>query len=198
MIASLANFLSASKKNRWISAISIFLQKNSRHQGFYLVGRLNTEKAVVFDSFKSVVYTMWMMPIPVEVQAKVDHFRFTFTSERDMTRVKRGGLWGFQRAMIQLNDYVWLSEIMLVPLDFVWILVEISGPLIALTTTATTRVVGQTIEYVLLVDQPSVNRGVVLVLVTVPLNKHVCLDRRIRVSPMDVLQIKFCYESLMG
>ncbi|KAL6176481.1 hypothetical protein ACLB2K_053114 [Fragaria x ananassa] len=56
-----------------------------------------------------------------------------------MNRVKRGGPWVYQRAMIILNGYDGFSDIMYVPLDFVWIWVGIEGFQMALPTSATTR-----------------------------------------------------------
>lgn len=64
---------------------------------------------------------MWRLSSPVEVQARSNHFLFTFCNERDLKRVKKGGLWGYKRTMNLLNDYDGFSDIMAVPLDFVWI-----------------------------------------------------------------------------
>ncbi|KAL6141649.1 hypothetical protein ACLB2K_059937 [Fragaria x ananassa] len=41
---------------------------------FYLVDKLNTARAVNFDSFRSVVRSMWRLPTPMEVQARGDQF----------------------------------------------------------------------------------------------------------------------------
>ncbi|KAL6179045.1 hypothetical protein ACLB2K_050561 [Fragaria x ananassa] len=95
---------------------------------FYLVGRLNTTCAIIFDAFRSAVRSMWRLPTSVEVQARGDRFLFTFSSKKDVNRVKRGGPWVYQRAMIILNDYhAGFLNIMYVPLDFVWIWVGIEG-----------------------------------------------------------------------
>ncbi|KAL6218294.1 hypothetical protein ACLB2K_011509 [Fragaria x ananassa] len=83
------------------------------------------------------------------VQARGDRFLFTFSNERDLNRVKKGGPWAYQQAMILINDYDGFSDIMVVPLDFVWIWVEIEGLPVALMTEATTRPVGETIGTVL-------------------------------------------------
>ncbi|KAL6225664.1 hypothetical protein ACLB2K_004513 [Fragaria x ananassa] len=58
---------------------------------FYLVRKLNTARAVNFDSFGSVVRSMWRLSAPAEVQAHSDRFLFSFTNERDVARVKKGG-----------------------------------------------------------------------------------------------------------
>lgn len=42
---------------------------------------------------------------PMEVQPRGDRYLFTFTLERDVNHVQRGGPWAYQRAMILLNDY---------------------------------------------------------------------------------------------
>ncbi|KAL6128963.1 hypothetical protein ACLB2K_072316 [Fragaria x ananassa] len=105
---------------------------------FYLVGCLNITHAIIFDAFKSAVHSMWRLPTSMEVQARGDRLLFTFSSERDVNRVKRGGPWAYQRAMIILNDYDGFSDIMSVPLDFVWIWVGIEGLLVALSTSPTT------------------------------------------------------------
>ncbi|KAL6133719.1 hypothetical protein ACLB2K_065953 [Fragaria x ananassa] len=47
---------------------------------FYLVDKLNTARAVNFDSFRSAVRSMWHLSTPVEVQARGDRFLFTFTN----------------------------------------------------------------------------------------------------------------------
>lgn len=64
---------------------------------------------------------MWQLSSPLEVQARGNKFLFTFTNERDLSRVKKVSPWGFQRNMILLNDYEGFSDIMVVPLDFIWI-----------------------------------------------------------------------------
>ncbi|KAL6214421.1 hypothetical protein ACLB2K_013855 [Fragaria x ananassa] len=58
---------------------------------FYLVGRLNSARAVAFGSFRGAVQSMWRLSTPVEVQARGDRFHFTFANERDLNRVKKGG-----------------------------------------------------------------------------------------------------------
>ena len=81
-------------------------------------------------------------------------------------------------------------DIKVVPMNFVWILQEIRGLLVALTTVATTcRLVGETIGPVLQVDEPSKNCMLVCVRVTFPLNALVRLDKRLRVSPIGVIQV---------
>ena len=62
-----------------------------------------------------------------------------------MNRVKRGGLWCFQHAMIILNDYEGFFDIKQVLLDFFRVWVVISGLPHALFTEATVRLVGETI-----------------------------------------------------
>ncbi|KAL6179930.1 hypothetical protein ACLB2K_046601 [Fragaria x ananassa] len=106
---------------------------------------------MAFDSFRSAVRSMWHLSTSVEVQVGGDRFLFTFTNERDVIRVKNGGRWGYQRAMILLNDYD-VSNIMVVPLDFVWIWVEIQDLPATLTTAATACLVGKMIISVLQVD----------------------------------------------
>ncbi|KAL6125329.1 hypothetical protein ACLB2K_073388 [Fragaria x ananassa] len=118
---------------------------------------------------------MWRLANPVEVFARGDRFLFSFISEREKNRVKRGGPWGDQRAMILLNDYDGFSDIMAVPLTFVCIWVEIKGLPPALTTAATARLVGETIGPILQVDQYGLNRGNACVRITLPLNDPVWL-----------------------
>lgn len=64
-------------------------------QCFYLIGRLNISHAIIFDAFKSVVHSMWRHSTLMEVQARGDRFLFTFSLERDVNRVKIGGLWAY-------------------------------------------------------------------------------------------------------
>ncbi|KAL6141294.1 hypothetical protein ACLB2K_059584 [Fragaria x ananassa] len=162
---------------------------------FYLVGKLNTARALPFDPFRSVVRSMWRISSPVEVQARNDQFIFTF-SNGDVIRVKKGGPWGYQRAMLLLNDYDGFSDIMVSLLDFVWIWVEIQNLSAAITTSVTTKLVSETIGPVLQVDNLDINHGLVRVRLTLPLNDIVRLDRRIRVSPIDVITVKFKYDRL--
>ncbi|KAL6222338.1 hypothetical protein ACLB2K_005730 [Fragaria x ananassa] len=150
---------------------------------FYLVGKLNTTRDVNFDSFRSVVRSMCRLSALVEVQARDDRFLFSFTNEKDVARVKKGGPWSYQRAMILLNDYDGFSDVMVVPLDFVWIWVDIHDLPATLTTPATTQLVGETIGPVLKVDERGINNGLVRVRLTLPLHDPVHLGRRIRVSP---------------
>ncbi|XP_024164295.1 uncharacterized protein LOC112171328 [Rosa chinensis] len=124
---------------------------------------------------------MWRLTGTVEVQPRGDHFLFMFTHECDVARVKKGGPWGFQRAMILLNDYDGFLEI---PAG---ILME-----------PTVRLVGGTIREVLEVDRVALRRGEARVRLTLPINDPVRLDSRVRVSPIDILTLRFRYERLLG
>ncbi|KAM5587203.1 hypothetical protein ABKV19_005910 [Rosa sericea] len=168
----------------------------ARH--FYLVGKLKTCRAVVLDSFRSAVRSMWRLTGTVEVQPRGDRFLFTFTHERDVARVKKGGPWGFQRAMLLLNDYDGFSEIPAVKLDFVWIWVVLQGIPPGILTEPTVRLVGGTIGDVLEVDRVALRHGEARVRLTLPIDDPVRLDRRVRVSPVDVLTLRFRYERLLG
>lgn len=81
---------------------------------------------------------------------------------------------------------------MAVPLDFVWILVEIIGLPVALSTVATTRMVTETIETVLQVDNGGFQRS------RVSSHQPVRLDHRIKASSDDVLLVTYKYEQLLG
>ncbi|KAL6129437.1 hypothetical protein ACLB2K_072787 [Fragaria x ananassa] len=87
---------------------------------------------------------------------------------------------------------------MAVPLTFMWIWVEIKGLPPTLATAATARLVGETIGPILQIDQSGLNRSNARVHITLPLNDPVRLERRIRVSLVDVLQVSYCYERLLG
>ncbi|XP_004308583.1 PREDICTED: uncharacterized protein LOC101297012 [Fragaria vesca subsp. vesca] len=139
---------------------------------------------------------MWRLPSLVEVQARGDRYLFTFASERDVNRFKKGDPWAYLRSMIIINNYDGFSDIRQVPLNFVRVWVEILGLRVALTTAATTRLVGETIGSVLQVDQHGINREIVRVRLTLMLDEPVRLTRRIRVSPTDVLEVQFRYERL--
>ncbi|KAL6225665.1 hypothetical protein ACLB2K_004514 [Fragaria x ananassa] len=76
---------------------------------------------------------------------------------------------------------------MVVPLDFVWIWVDIQDLPVALMKPAMTQLVGETIGPVLKVDERGINNGLVRVRLTLPLHDLVRLERRIRVSPEDVI-----------
>lgn len=141
---------------------------------------------------------MWRLSTLVEVQAKGDHYLFTFTNERDVIRVKKWGPWGYQRAMIFLNDYDGFTDIMILPLEFFWIWVDIQDLPAALTTTATARlVVRRSDQFFRLISATSTMAWFVYVLPS--LSMILWLEiRRIRVSLVDVLTVKFKYESLLG
>ncbi|KAL6145235.1 hypothetical protein ACLB2K_055923 [Fragaria x ananassa] len=97
MIASLASKLSLSKHDEPMDLDDLKCpSKGFVAPCFYLVKHLNTTKAMLFNLFRNAVHTMWQLLTPVEVQARGDRFLFTFTNERDVTRVKRGGHWCFQ------------------------------------------------------------------------------------------------------
>ncbi|KAL6127653.1 hypothetical protein ACLB2K_071016 [Fragaria x ananassa] len=141
---------------------------------FYLVGKLNSARAVQFDSFRSDVRAMWRLSVPVEVQQRGNRFLINFNNQH-----------GFY-------------DIMAVPLDFFWIWVEICDLPATLTTEATLRLVGETIRLVLNVDQAGLRRGSTRVRVTLPLNSLVRKDRRLRVSPEDMIRVQYRYERLVG
>lgn len=90
---------------------------------FLMVGRLNTCKSFNKDSFHGDFCALWRLGGTGEVQEREnDRFLFTFTSECDTVRVKKGGgSWGFQRAIVVMNDYDGLPPIQDIPLNFVWI-----------------------------------------------------------------------------
>ncbi|KAL6199257.1 hypothetical protein ACLB2K_029043 [Fragaria x ananassa] len=131
---------------------------------FFLIGKLNIASFVNFDSFQSVVRSMWHLSTPVEVQARGDRFLFTFTNKRDVTQI--------------------------------W--VDIHDLPVALTTSATARLVRETIDPVLQVDERGINNELVRVRLTLPLHDLVRLERTIRVSPEDLITVKFRYERLLG
>ncbi|KAL6198880.1 hypothetical protein ACLB2K_028668 [Fragaria x ananassa] len=66
------------------------------------------------------------------------------------------------------------------------------------TTSATGQLIGETIGQVLKVDEHRIINGLVRVRLTLPLHDPVRLERRIRVSPEDVIMVKFRYERLLG
>ena len=165
---------------------------------FYLVGRLNTTKPVIFDKFRSAVKTMWKTAEPVDVAARAERFLFTFNNERDMVRVRGGGPWCFQRAMIVLNDYDGFSDIRQVPLDFIRVWVVITGLPPALMTEATVRLVGETIGSVIRIDHTALGRDDARLRVTLPLTAPVKSSRRLRVSSSDVITVEYQYERLVG
>ncbi|KAL6195197.1 hypothetical protein ACLB2K_030817 [Fragaria x ananassa] len=153
-------------------------------QHFYMVRRLNTAHAVVFNAFQE------HCSLNVENFNPMWKFRkkeIVTSSHSPIHRVKRSGPWAYQRVMILLNDYNDFSDIIEVSLDFVWIWVEIMGFPATLSAVATTRLVAETIGIVLQVNDGVFQRNVMRVRVTLPLHQLVCLDRRIRVSPDDVL-----------
>ncbi|KAL6127181.1 hypothetical protein ACLB2K_075223 [Fragaria x ananassa] len=164
---------------------------------FYLVGKLNSARAVQFDSFRSDVQAMWRLSVSVEVQQCGDRFLFTFNNQRDLDRVKKGDPWSYQSAIL-LNDYDGFSDIMVVLHDFFWIWVEICDLPTTFTTEVTLRLVVETIRLVLNVDQAGLRRGSTRVRVTLPLNSLVRKDRRLRVSPEDVIRVQYRYERFVG
>ncbi|XP_024179126.1 uncharacterized protein LOC112185147 [Rosa chinensis] len=167
-------------------------------RNFYLVGRLNTCRAVVLDSFRSAVRSMWRLTGTVEVQPRGERFMFTFTHERDVAHVKNGGLWGFQRAMLFLNYYDGFSKISSVKLDSVWIWVTLKGIPSGILTEPTVQLVGGTIGEVLEVDRMALHRGDARVPLVLSIHDPVHFDRRVRVSSVDVLILRFEYERHLG
>lgn len=108
MIASLASKLSLSKHDEPMDLDDLKCpSKGFVAPCFYLVKHLNTTKAMLFNLFRNAVRTMWQLLTPVEVQARGDRFLFTFTNERDVTRVKRGGHWCFQHTYDALVERLW-------------------------------------------------------------------------------------------
>ncbi|KAL6202073.1 hypothetical protein ACLB2K_025784 [Fragaria x ananassa] len=67
-----------------------FLEKGFIVLRFYLVGKLNSTRVVQFNSFRSATHVMWRSFVPVEVQQQGDRFLFTFNSEHDLLRMKKG------------------------------------------------------------------------------------------------------------
>ncbi|KAL6228176.1 hypothetical protein ACLB2K_002130 [Fragaria x ananassa] len=184
-MATMATSLSLSHQEEPVDLGDLRCLKNG-------LGCLNTARAVAFNAFRNAVRNMWRLSSPVEVQQRGVRYLFTFANKRDVKRVKKGGPWAYQRAMIIINDYDGFSDIEQVPLNFLWTWVEILGLPTALTTVATTRLVGETVGPVLIVDQNNINRGIVRVRLTLSLDEPMKIQWRIRVSPIDVLEIDFC------
>ncbi|KAL6180977.1 hypothetical protein ACLB2K_047635 [Fragaria x ananassa] len=89
------------------------------------------------------------------------------------------------------------GDIMVVPLHFFWIWVEVCDLSATLTTDATIQLIGKTIGLVLNIDQSGLMKGSTRVSVTLPLNNLVRIDRCLHVSPEDVINVQYMYESLM-
>ncbi|KAL6189237.1 hypothetical protein ACLB2K_040626 [Fragaria x ananassa] len=96
---------------------------------FFLVGKVNTARPVTFHSSRSAVRSMWRPSFPMEVAACRDCYLFTFANERDLQCVKKVRSWSLQCVMLPLNDFDGFSNIVVVPLDSIWICVEIIGML---------------------------------------------------------------------
>ncbi|KAL6225618.1 hypothetical protein ACLB2K_004467 [Fragaria x ananassa] len=135
---------------------------------YFLVGHLNTTRVVVFDAFRSPVQNMWRLSSPVKVQQRRDQYLFTFANERDVKRVKKGDLGGNSWSPGSADNV------------------------------ATTRLVCETIGLVLIVDQNNINQGIVRVRLTLSLDEPVKMQPWIRFFPIDVLEIDFRYERLVG
>lgn len=89
---------------------------------FFMVAPLNTYKSFIKDSFRGAFRIMWRLDGTIEVQEwENDRYLFPFTSEHDIVQVKKGGLCGFQQAIVVRNDNDGLSPIQDVSLIFVWI-----------------------------------------------------------------------------
>ncbi|KAL6214018.1 hypothetical protein ACLB2K_013456 [Fragaria x ananassa] len=80
-------------------------------------------------------------------------------NEHDHQRVEKVGPWTFQRVMLLLNDYDGLSNLVVVPPDFIWIWVEIIDMPPALMAAATPKVVGKNLGFFLLVNQTGIHQG---------------------------------------
>ncbi|KAL6196425.1 hypothetical protein ACLB2K_032040 [Fragaria x ananassa] len=76
--------------------------------------------------------------------------------------------------------------------------VDIHDLLVVVTTSVMARLVRETIDPVLQVDERGINNGLVRVRLTLPLHDLVRLETRIRVSPEDLITVKFRYERLLG
>ncbi|KAL6179092.1 hypothetical protein ACLB2K_050608 [Fragaria x ananassa] len=164
----------ASMTTRLISKLSLSNQEESvdlgnlrcPEKGFVAPRLCPLNPSGVQSALCGVSHRRWM-----HVQARGDPYLFTFSDKGVMIPVKRGGPWGYKRAMLLINDYDGFSNIRYVSLDFVWIWVEIQELPAALKTVATAGLIGKTIESVLQVR----------VSLTLSLNDSVRLDRRIKV-----------------
>ncbi|KAL6129438.1 hypothetical protein ACLB2K_072788 [Fragaria x ananassa] len=90
MTASLASKLSLSKQEEPIDLGDL----RSPTKGFvtlrfYLVGRVNTTRAVEFEPLRSALRNMWRLANSVEVFTRGDRFLFSFINEREKNRVKK-------------------------------------------------------------------------------------------------------------
>lgn len=165
---------------------------------FFLVGRLNTYKTFNVDSFKGSFRSLWRLTSTIDVQERSDHFLFTFTNERDVNRVKKGGLLSFQHAMVVVNDFDGLSPISDVPLDFVWTWVQNFGIPSAFLTVATIILIGETLGQVLMVDHCGVRESHARVQIVLSLHQPVRLEEKVCFSPKEEYGLTFKYERLLG
>lgn len=162
-----------------------------------MVGHLNTCKAFNAKSFKGAFRSLWQLSGTVDVQTSGKRVLFTFTHERDIARVKKGGTWSFQRAMVVVNDFDGVSSIDEVPLAFVWIWVQIHGIPPTFLMMATITLIGETLGPVLMVDQCGVREELAKVRVALPLHKHVFLEKKVTFSPMEEYGLTFKYGRLL-
>ncbi|KAL6211663.1 hypothetical protein ACLB2K_016886 [Fragaria x ananassa] len=90
MTASLASKLSLSKQEEPVDLRGLRSPaKGFVAPRFYLMGRVNTVRAVEFEPFRSATRNIWRLANLVEVYARGDRFLFSFINEREKNRVKR-------------------------------------------------------------------------------------------------------------
>ncbi|KAL6125723.1 hypothetical protein ACLB2K_073777 [Fragaria x ananassa] len=116
MTASLASKLSLKDVEELIDLGNLHCPKKGfLVSRFYSVGKLNIVRPMVFNSLQSTICSMWQLSISME------------------------------RSVLLLNHSDGFSNITVIPLDFVWIWVEVSGLPPALLTEETVNLIGKTI-----------------------------------------------------
>lgn len=145
-----------------------------------LVGKMNTTQLIAFDSFKSVVRSIWRFSIPLEFTAHGDHYLFTFANKHDVQNVHKVEPWSFKLVMLLPNNHEDFSNIVVIPLYFIQIWVQIIGLLPALLTATTRRVVGKTLGPVLQVDQAGFRWVIFRVRVSLPLSNLMRLQQQLQ------------------
>lgn len=100
--------------------------------------------------------------------------------------------------MVVVNDFDGASSINEVPLNFVWIWVQIHGIPPAFLTMATIALIGETLGPVLTVDQRGVREGLARVRVALPLHKPIRLEKKVLFSSTEEYGLTFKYDHLLG
>ncbi|KAL6146486.1 hypothetical protein ACLB2K_057165 [Fragaria x ananassa] len=143
----------------------------------FLLAKPLTRRVVDPEAFKSHFARVWVVQRNFRIQERGDLFLVSFESEKDRTKVLKGGAWCFDRAPVCLKMYDGITPMTDVPMRHVrmWVIVSLIPPWYEEPDNL--RLIGNLLEGYLDYDRTEFRKGVMKILFTHEIHKPLLLER---------------------